>query len=161
MCIASNECIMELNLPQYNFTLKKENDKTFIFDSLRNKFVTLTPEEEVRQRFVATLINQKNYPAGRMGNEISLKLNNTKRRCDTVVYDKFGNPCVIIEYKAPNIDITQEVFDQATRYNCVFKVNYIIVTNGIRCYCCKIDYSKNNYSFLKEIPHYHEIENCI
>mgnify|MGYP003316465106 CR=1 FL=1 len=123
---------MELNLPQYDFLLKKDKDKTFIFDSLRNKFVTLTPEEDVRQRFVATLISQKGYPAGRIGNEISLKLNNTKRRCDTVVYDKFGDTCVIIEYKAPNIEITQEVFDQITRYNSVLKVNYIIVSNGIR-----------------------------
>ena len=152
---------MEQNLLKDDFLIKKEKDKAYIFDPLRNKFVALTPEEEVRQRFVTTLIKHKGYPAGRMGNEISLNLNNTKRRCDTVVYDKFGNPCVIIEYKAPNIEITQNVFDQITRYNCVFKVNYIIVTNGIRCFCCKIDYTKNSYSFLKDIPLYSEIDNCI
>lgn len=152
---------MKLNLPQYDFIIKNEGDKSFIFDALRKKFVTLTPEEEVRQRFVATLINQKGYPAGRIGNEISLNLNNTKRRCDTVVYDKFGSPCVIIEYKAPNIEITQEVFNQITRYNYVLRVSYIIVTNGIRSFCCKIDYSNKSYNFLKEIPFYNEIENCI
>ena len=152
---------MKLNLPQYDFIIKKEGDKSFIFDALRKKFVTLTPEEEVRQRFVATLINQKGYPAGRIGNEISLNLNNTKRRWDTVVYDKFGSPCVIIEYKAPNIEITQEVFNQITRYNYVLRVSYIIVTNGIRSFCCKIDYSNKSYNFLKEIPFYNEIENCI
>ena len=152
---------MKLNLPQYDFIIKNEGDKSFIFDALRKKFVTLTPEEEVRQRFVATLINQKGYPAGRIGNEISLNLNNTKRRCDTVVYDKFGSPCVIIEYKAPNIEITQEVFHQITRYNYVLRVSYIIVTNGIRSFCCKIDYSNKSYNFLKEIPFYNEIENCI
>ncbi|MBR5532821.1 MAG: type I restriction enzyme HsdR N-terminal domain-containing protein [Bacteroidales bacterium] len=153
--------MMKLNLPQYDFIIKNEGDKSFIFDALRKKFVTLTPEEEVRQRFVATLINQKGYPAGRIGNEISLNLNNTKRRCDTVVYDKFGSPCVIIEYKAPNIEITQEVFNQITRYNYVLRVSYIIVTNGIRSFCCKIDYSNKSYNFLKEIPFYNEIENCI
>lgn len=152
---------MKLNLPEYDFILKKVEGKTFIFDSLRNKFITLTPEEEVRQRFVATLINQKGYPAGRMGNEISLKQNNINRRCDTVVYNKFGLPCVIIEYKAPNIEITQKVFDQITRYNSVFKVKYIIITNGIRNYCCKIDYANNSYSFLKDIPLYSEIEDCV
>lgn len=152
---------MKLNLPQYDFIIKNEGDKSFIFDALRKKFVRLTPEEEVRQRFVATLINQKGYPAGRIGNEISLNLNNTKRRCDTVVYDKFGSPCVIIEYKAPNIEITQEVFNQITRYNYVLRVSYIIVTNGIRSFCCKIDYSNKSYYFLKEIPFYNEIENCI
>lgn len=152
---------MKLNLPQYDFIIKNKGDKSFIFDALRKKFVRLTPEEEVRQRFVATLINQKGYPAGRIGNEISLNLNNTKRRCDTVVYDKFGSPCVIIEYKAPNIEITQEVFNQITRYNYVLRVSYIIVTNGIRSFCCKIDYSNKSYYFLKEIPFYNEIENCI
>ncbi len=152
---------MKLNLPEYDFILKEEKGKTLIWDSLRNRFVTLTPEEEVRQRFVATLITQKGYPAGRMGNEISLIQNNLKRRCDTVVYDKFGSPCAIIEYKAPNIEITQEVFNQITRYNSVLKVEYIIVSNGIRSYCCKIDYQNNRYTFLKDIPNYNDINNCI
>jgi hypothetical protein len=151
---------MKLNLPEYDFTLKRENNKTLIFDKLRNKFVTLTPEEEVRQRFVATLITYKGYPAGRIGNEISLTLNNTKRRCDTVVYNKFGAPCVIIEYKAPNVEITQDVFDQITRYNSVLKVNYIIVSNGIRSFCCKYDYTHNSYSFLRDIPSYNELDGC-
>ena len=152
---------MKLNLPEYDFILKEEKGKTLIWDSLRNRFVTLTPEEEVRQRFVATLITQKGYPAGRMGNEISLIQNNIKRRCDTVVYNKFGSPCAIIEYKAPNIEITQEVFNQITRYNSVLKVEYIIVSNGIRSYCCKIDYQNNRYTFLKDIPNYNDINNCI
>lgn len=152
---------MKLNLPEYDFILKEEKGKTLIWDSLRNRFVTLTPEEEVRQRFVATLITQKGYPAGRMGNEISLIQNNLKRRCDTVVYNKFGSPCAIIEYKAPNIKITQEVFNQITRYNSVLKVEYIIVSNGIRSYCCKIDYQNNRYTFLKDIPNYNDINNCI
>lgn len=152
---------MKLNLPEYDFILKEEKGKTLIWDSLRNRFVTLTPEEEVRQRFVATLITQKGYPAGRMGNEISLIQNNLKRRCDTVVYNKFGSPCAIIEYKAPNIEITQEVFNQITRYNSVLKVEYIIVSNGIRSYCCKIDYQNNRYTFLKDIPNYNDINNCI
>lgn len=151
---------MKLNLPEYDFILKREGDKTLIFDKLRNKFVTLTPEEEVRQRFVATLIVHKDYPLGRIGNEISLTLNNTKKRCDTVVYNKFGSPCIIIEYKAPNVEITQDVFDQITRYNSVLKVNYIIISNGIRSFCCKYDYIQNSYSFLKEIPSYYEIEGC-
>ena len=151
---------MKLNLPKYDFLLKEENGKTFIWDSLRNRFVTLTPEEEVRQRFIATLITQKGYPAGRMGNEISLIQNNIKRRCDTVVYNKFGSPCAIIEYKAPNIEITQEVFNQITRYNSVLKVDYIIVSNGIRSYCCKFNYTNNTYTFMKDIPNYNEIDNC-
>lgn len=149
---------MKLNLPQFDFSFKRENDKTYIFDFIRKRYVAFTPEEEVRQRFVAALINIKGYPAGRIGNEISLSLNHTKRRCDTVIYNSFGVPCAIIEYKAPNIDITQEVFNQITRYNSVLKVRFIIVTNGIKSYCCKIDYSDNSYTFLKDIPNYSDID---
>ncbi len=150
---------MELNLPSFNFTIKEENGKLYILDNIRKRFVKLTPEEEVRQRFVAMLISAKGYPAGRIGNEISLSLNGTKRRCDTLIYDNSGNPCAIIEYKAPDIIITQEVFNQITRYNYVFKVKYIIVSNGLQHFCCKIDYINNSYTFLKDIPEYSSIIN--
>lgn len=150
---------MELNLPSFNFTIKEENGKLYILDNIRKRFVKLTPEEEVRQRFVAMLISAKGYPAGRIGNEISLSLNGTKRRCDTLIFDNLGNPCAIIEYKAPDIIITQEVFNQITRYNYVFKVKYIIVSNGLQHFCCKIDYLNNSYTFLKDIPEYSTIIN--
>lgn len=147
----------ELNLPQYDCKIKIENGKRYIFDQLRRRFVAITPEEWVRQHFVDFLITAKGYPAGRIGNEISLILNGTKRRCDTVVYDNYGTPCAIIEYKSPNIDITQNVFDQIARYNSVLKVKYLIVSNGISHYCCEIDYEKGNYSFLNDIPDYNAL----
>ena len=101
----------ELSLPQYEFTYRTENGRKYIFDKIRKKFVAATPEELVRQHFVAYVIDEKGYPEGRIGNEISLCLNGCKKRCDTVIYDNYGNPCAIVEYKAPNIDITQEVFN--------------------------------------------------
>jgi hypothetical protein len=92
-----------------------------------------------------------------MANEVQLKLNGMSRRCDTVVYDRTLRPRVIIEYKAPTVNITQKVFDQICRYNIVLQVDYLIVSNGITHYCCKVDYNTRSYSFLKEIPIYTEI----
>ena len=128
-----------------------------IFDSLRRKYVALTPEEWVRQNFVSFLINHKGYLAGLMNNEVSLVQNGIKRRCDTLVSDKYGNPIVIVEYKAPNVEITQKVFDQIVRYNYVFRAKYLIVSNGLNHYCCCINYDEGNYSFLNEIPSYADL----
>lgn len=149
---------MKLNLPHYQFNIKK-NDKgaLVIFDHLRQRFITLTPEEWVRQNFVRFLIEEKQFPMALMGNEVSLLQNGIKRRCDTLVADIEGNPFVIVEYKAPSIPITQSVFDQIVRYNMVMKAKCLIVSNGLQHYCCKIDYENNSYSFLRDIPNYSEI----
>ena len=103
--------MIELNLPPYPYKVKQEKDKILIFDELRRRYVTLTPEEWVRQHFVAYLVNQKKFPRGLIGNEISLTLNKCNRRCDTIVYDRNGNPLCIAEYKAPHVEITQKTFD--------------------------------------------------
>ncbi len=146
---------MQLNLPAYNHQIIRTSDGDRIFDRLRNKFVALTPEEWVRQHYVAFLISNKGYPQSLMANEVSVKLNNTRRRCDTIVYDTTGTiPLVIIEYKAPSVDITQTVFDQIVRYNMVLRARYLIVSNGINHYCCSIDYSNHTYNFIPDIPCY-------
>ncbi len=144
----------KLNLPKADLRIITENGKNMIFDSLRRKYVALTKEEWVRQNFVSFLIQNKGYLAGLMNNEVSLVQNGIKRRCDTLVCDKFGQPLVIIEYKAPEVEITQKVFDQIVRYNYVLKAKYLIVSNGLNHYCCKINYDLEGYSFLQEIPCY-------
>ncbi len=146
--------LVQLNLPTYDYQIKRTTDGDQIFDCLRHKFVALTPEEWVRQHFIAFLIQHKNYPASLMANEIAISLNNTKRRCDTVVFDKTGKPLVIIEYKAESVEITQKVFDQIVRYNMVLKAQYLIVSNGMKHYCCRIDYDNHTYHFLQDIPPY-------
>lgn len=126
-----------------------------ILDPLRGKFVAITPEEWVRRNFTAWLINDLGYPAALMGNEISLKLNNTRRRCDTVLYfPDARTPRMIIEYKAPNIPVTQQVFDQITRYNMVLKAPYLAVSNGMHHYCIHVDYVARTTRFLTEFPLY-------
>ena len=148
---------MQLNLPEHQFTIKKGAKGLSIFDTLRSKFVALTPEEWVRQNFVAFLIHHKQFPQALMGNEIALVQNDIKRRCDTLVADREGNPFAIVEYKAPSIEITQKVFDQIVRYNMVLRAKYLMVSNGLQHYCCKIDYDADTYSFLPDIPCYSDI----
>lgn len=149
--------MIELNLPPYAYKLKQNNGSVQIWDAVRRKYVVLTPEEWVRQHFIAYLVGSKKYPLGRIGNEISLSLNGRSRRCDTLVYDAEGQPLVLIEYKAPHIPMSQKVFEQAVRYNICFRVPYIMLSNGISHYCCRIDYDSRKYSFLTEIPSYNEL----
>lgn len=143
-----------LNLPPFDMRVKRGNDVLKVFDRLRKKYVTLTPEEYVRQHFVNWLSSYLHYPASLMANEIGIELNGTKRRCDTVVFNSDGTPLVIVEYKAPDISISQNVFDQIVRYNMVLRAGYLIVSNGITHYCCVIDYDRNTYHFIPEIPDY-------
>ena len=153
-----NEKTPELNLPPAELKIKKENGKEYVFDRLRKLYVRLTPEEFVRQHFVSFLITYKNYPQSRMANEIGIELGNVKKRCDTVLYDEYLHPLMIIEYKAPSITINQNTFDQITRYNMRLNVPWLIVSNGIQHYCCCVDYKTGKYSFFKEIPKYSELK---
>lgn len=146
-----------LNLPFYPMQLKKIGAVTKVFDPLRRKFVILTPEEFVRQQFTNWLRSELHYPTSLMANEIGLDLNGTKKRCDTVIFDKNGAPLMIVEYKAPHVVITQDVFDQIVRYNIVLKAKYLIVTNGKNHYCCVIDYSKESYNFIPAVPDYKDL----
>lgn len=150
--------MIELNLPPYDYRLRRNSDGSIaIWDTTRRRYIVLTPEEWVRQHFIAYLTAHRGYPAGRIGNEISLTLNGRPRRCDTIVYDAQGTPLVLIEYKAPHINITQDTFDQIVRYNMVYSVPYIIVSNGLNHYCCHIDYTTRTHTFLPDIPHYTEL----
>ena len=149
--------MQSLNLPPYDTKIVTENGKHRIFDILRKSYVALTPEEWVRQHFIHYLVTSKEYPASLMANETAISLNNIKLRCDTVVYDKNLTPRAIIEYKAPGVTINKNTFSQIARYNLVLKVDYLIVSNGLKHYCCKMNYSTNSYTFLQEIPDYKTI----
>ena len=147
----------ELNLPKYGIKIANENGHQTIFDVLRRKYVALTPEEWVRQHFVHYLIEHKGYPQALMANEIQLAIGNKKLRCDSVLYDRSLKPRMIIEYKAPTVNITQKVFDQITIYNMLLHVDYLVVSNGIKHYCSRMDYDNQKYLFLDDIPDYQEI----
>ncbi len=143
-----------LNLPEYNIKIAERNGKKVIFDILRRKYVALTPEEWVRQHFVHFIIERKGYPQTLIANEVELKIGNKSLRCDSVLYDRNMQPRMIIEYKSPSIELQQKVFNQISTYNLLLKVDYLIVSNGMQHYCCKMDYENQKYVFLEEIPNY-------
>ena len=149
--------ITQLNLPTYECRLREQNDRQQIFDVLRRRYVALTPEEWVRQHFVHYLIEHKGYPKGLLANEVELRVGEKHLRCDSVLYDKALHPKIIVEYKAPDIAITQKVFNQITVYNMLLHVDYLIVSNGMQHYCCQMDYDQNRYMFLSDIPSYDQV----
>jgi len=146
-----------LSIPKTDLKVIIKDGKQRVFDIFRRKYVALTPEEWVRQQFVHYLVQHKGYPAECIGNEVSISLGSTKKRCDTVVYGCNAEPTMIVEYKAPQVEITQSVFEQISRYNIRLRVKWLIVSNGLRHYCCQIDYESGSYRFVEDIPRYEEV----
>lgn len=146
-----------LNLPPFEVNIRGTREKPQVFDFLRNRFVALTPEEWVRQHFTHWLVEHKGYPKGLLGNEIELKVGDKRLRCDSILYDKSAQPQMILEYKAPTIQIQQKVFNQISAYNLLLHVDYLLVSNGLEHYCCRMDYKHHRYTFLQEIPAYGEL----
>lgn len=146
----------KLKLPKYAFRTKTEAGKQYIFDSIRKKFVVLTPEEWVRQNFVQYLKKEKKYPESLMALEKQIIVNGNQRRFDLLIYLRNGQPHLIAEFKAPNVKITQGTFDQVVRYNMALRVERVVVSNGLQHFACEIDYVNNSYSFLYEVPEFCE-----
>jgi len=143
-----------LNLPPYPFKISKKENQHFIFDEIRKKHLVLTPEEWVRQHFIRFLVDEKLFPAGLLQIESGLQLNHTSKRSDILAYTLQGEKLMLIECKAPHIPISQATFDQAARYNSVYKAPWLAVTNGMQHYFAKIDHFNGSFSFVKELPLY-------
>lgn len=143
-----------LNFPPYDFRIKNKENKPYIFDPIRKKFIVLQPEEWVRQHVVRFLVEEKGYPWSLINVEKELRVNHLKKRYDVVVYTPEGHITLIVECKAPSVRITQETFDQIARYNLALKASLLMVTNGLRHYFCRMDYSQEKYIFLEDIPAY-------
>ena len=146
--------MQKLNLPNYTFKLKSNEKHTLIYDGIRKKDIVLTPEEWVRQHFIQFLIQEKKYPISLIAVEKQLIINNLKKRTDILVFSSDGLPNIIVECKAPQIKITQATFDQIARYNLKLNANFLIVTNGLQHYYCKLDLENKSYIFLQNIPTY-------
>lgn len=149
--------MLQLNLPASQFRIKQVENAYFIFDRFRKKYVKLTPEEWVRQHFLVYLIEHKGFPEALLAVEQQLDVNEMKKRCDAVFYDLQAKPQIIIELKAPNIPISQAVFDQVAVYNSKLNVEYFMVSNGLEHYCCRVNTETATYEFFEEIPRYEEI----
>ena len=146
--------MQNLNLPTYPFKIKKVGEKYYIFDTIRKKDILLTPEEWVRQHFIQFLLQEKGYKASLLAVEKEIKVNNLKKRFDILVFNNKGEHEIIVECKAPQIRITQAVFDQIARYNLKLNAKYLVVTNGLEHYYCKMDTENQRYIFLKDLPKY-------
>ena len=143
-----------LNLPSYSLKIKEESGATFIFDEIRKRYLVLTPEEWVRQHLVQFLIREKKYPRSLIQLEGGLKLNSLQKRSDILLFNNFGEKILLVECKAPSVKITQDTFDQIARYNFIHRVQWLLVSNGLQHFCCEIDFEKNSYRFVEELPEY-------
>lgn len=147
-----------LILPPAQLKIVRRNGVFKVFDPLRKSYFVLTPEEFVRQIFVAWMLKDLGYPASLMANEIGIRLNDTLKRCDTVLFQSDSSPLMIIEYKAPEVKVSQETFNQIVRYNMAMKARYLSVTNGYSLFCCEIDYNNNKILFLENFPSYSQLK---
>jgi len=150
--------MQRLNLPTYSFNIKSEGERKYIFDGIRRKYILLTPEEWVRQNFIRYLSEEKQYPLSLFGVEMHFRINKLSKRGDIILFNRKGEAKVIVECKAPAVRINQKAFDQIARYNMKFRVDYLIVTNGMQHYCCRMDYDKGTYTYLEEIPSFEDID---
>ena len=141
-----------LNFPLLNIQLRQKEGVQQVWDVVRKKWIVLTPEEWVRQHLIQYLNGEKGFSLNLMAVERNVKVNGMNRRYDLVVHDNSGKPLLLAECKAPDIKLAQSTFEQAARYNMTMRVPYLLITNGLEHFCCKIDFEKNNYSFLQEIP---------
>ncbi|HPM12578.1 MAG TPA: type I restriction enzyme HsdR N-terminal domain-containing protein [Bacteroidales bacterium] len=149
--------MQELSLPKFDFSIKKINNVPYIFDEIRKKYVKITPEEWVRQHIVKFLIHYKNYPPTLIQLEVSMKIYGLQKRADIVCYNSQGMALLVVECKAPEVSITNQVFHQISNYNILLKAPYLLVSNGITHAACSIDFDSKSYAFLHEIPNYEDM----
>lgn len=146
-----------LNLPAAPLTVRREGARTVVLDTLRRRYVTLTPEEWVRQHFVNYLTATLGYPPALLGNEVELRCGAKRMRCDTVLYGSDGRVRMIVEYKAPTVAITQRALNQISAYNSLLRVEWLVVSNGLTHCCCHIDNVSGECRFLDHVPSYGEL----
>lgn len=146
--------MLKLNLPVYDFKFIKEKNKLKIFDNVRKIYVVLTPEEWVRQNYIMYLVNEKKVPVSHIKTESQMRLHELKKRTDVLIYNKEMQAAVMIEFKASNVKIDTSVFEQINRYNNALKLNYLVVTNGLVHFYCKINYENNVKEFINDLPMY-------
>lgn len=140
--------------PMNWFNVRNLHDRVEVFDPLRRKYVTLTPEEEVRQLTAHNLINLNAYPAGRIAVEYTLRSNRLERRCDLLVFSSNAKPWMIVECKAAGVQLSQATLDQVVTYSLLLPVKYVLITNGKELFCAQLDKESETFAFLEKMPDY-------
>ena len=149
--------MQKLNFPGYQFRFQQQGKQVRIFDIVRKKYVTLTPEEWVRQHVLHFLIGEKQVPAGLIGVESEIRLFHTRKRFDVAVFDHSGKAVLAVECKAPSIPVTQEVVDQLVRYNMILKVKFLMLTNGLQHIFCQTGTGEGMYTLIRDLPSFKEM----
>lgn len=144
--------MIKLNFPGYNFSTKDQDGRAVIFDPARKKYVALTPEEWVRQHVIQYLHLEKHVPLSLISVETEIRLYKTRKRFDIAVFDRNGNPQLVVECKSPSVPVTPEVLDQVVRYNLSLKVSHLMLTNGLQHIYCQVDSSNNSIKILDDLP---------
>lgn len=134
------------------FKTKVLDNKKWIFDPIRKKYLVLTPEEEVRQVILAYMVEQKAYPINYIAVEKQITYAGKNRRFDIVVYNQNHQPHILVECKRPEVDITQTTMEQATLYNQVLQVPYLVLTNGLQHFVVQLDLQSGQYKWLRDLP---------
>lgn len=153
----NNIYLPKLNFPDYDFSLSSGENGLFIFDPVRRKNVKLTPEEWVRQHIIKFLILDKNTPPSLVGVEKSLKIGRLHKRFDLVVFTKEVKPLLLVECKAPDIVLNENVLNQVARYNSILKAKYFMISNGVRTILFCYNYSDSKFVFIEELPEYRDM----
>ena len=140
----------------HSFSIKTKlvNSKEYLFDELRKKWILLTPEEEIRQQFWKYLHFEKKYPVSLMAIEKTIVINGLNKRFDLLIYDRNGNPNIIVECKSRNVKINESALDQILSYQYKIGAKYLVLTNGNETYCIGIDLSSKKVTYLEDIPQY-------
>lgn len=146
--------MQKLNLPEYDLKLRQADGRTEILDQCRKKFLVLTPEEWVRQNFLAFMAHELGYPLSLVKSEGGLTYNGRQKRTDILSYNNLGEPLLLVECKATSVKVDAKVFEQASVYNKKIKAKYLVVTNGLQHFCCEQDFESGKVQFLDTIPHY-------
>lgn len=142
----------KLNLPDFDYNLKKAEGKVWIFDVIRKKFIVLTPEEWVRQHFINYLITDLKYPRALIKVEGGLKFNQLSKRSDIVVFARDGSPWMVVECKSPTVALSHDSLVQASAYNSTLKAKYVTITNGLAHHCAAVDWQRKKTTVLDALP---------
>ncbi len=149
--------MQKLRLPEYGFRFREKKERILIYDEFRHRWVVLTPEEWVRQHYLKFLVAEKRFPNQLLAVEKKVMINGLPQRFDLLAYDRKGNPLLVAEFKSPSVEITQSVFDQAGRYNGILRAPYLLVSNGLHHFICRIDFTTQSTEYLPEIPGYEHL----
>lgn len=150
--------MQKLNLPDCKLVTRESKGQTRVLDIVRQKFIVLTAEELVRQYFLNFMVFHRHFPKGLIKVEQKVVINGMPQRADIVAHSKNGNPLMVVECKAPEVNLTRDTFAQAARYNLKVKAPYLTITNGINHFCCKIDLTKGEFTVLDGFPSFPEID---